>query len=379
MIEMTRPKPSELRRLRLQAQALAAEARYRALFDGISDAILVCDGSGRYVDANLAAVALLGYTRDELLRRDREEVVAGAPVPVPAELAELGRDGSGHRELELTRPNGAVVLVEARATAVPLPTGHAYVAVLRDLTERRQAEREREQLRQDWTTVVAHDLRQPLTVITGYANLLRNHLGEGDGADPANRAVEHISSAAHNLKRMIEDLLDLSRIETNRLQLRRQGVDLSDLILTVLERSSELAEEHPVEADVPRTVGSIEVDPERVEQVLGNLLSNAAKYGYPRSPIQVALRRLDNEVAVSLTNYGVGIPADEIPNLFTRFNRLDEATHRQIPGLGLGLYIAKGLVEAHGGTIWVESIPDEVTTFHFTLPIAGPDALLPQR
>ena len=139
--------------------------------------------------------------------------------------------------------------------------------------------------------------------------------------------------------------------------------------MAIAQRSAFVNEGHPVEVDLRGVLPPVFADPDRIEQVLGNLLANAAKYGYPNTEIQVLVTCPGTMVQVSVTNRGPGISPDDLPKLFSRFYRTSEAQNGQVSGIGLGLYIARGWVEAHGGTIWAESIPNQETTFHFTLPV----------
>jgi signal transduction histidine kinase len=139
----------------------------------------------------------------------------------------------------------------------------------------------------------------------------------------------------------------------------------------VAERAAAVAPGNPVRVETRGSIPRIQADAARIEQVLGNLLSNGAKYGSPGSEILVVVERRDDAVELAVINQGEGIPAEELPKLFRRFHRSRRATERKISGLGLGLFIAKGLVEAHGGRIWAESIPNQTTRFCFTLPVAS--------
>jgi signal transduction histidine kinase len=179
--------------------------------------------------------------------------------------------------------------------------------------------------------------------------------------------VEHILASAIQLNRMIADLLDVSRIESRRLTLDCQLVDFPAFVRTVVERSAALTAGHPVRVTIVGEIPPLELDPGRIEQVLGNLISNAAKFGYSDTEIVLAVERRDAEIEISVTNQGPGIAPEELPKLFRRYYRTAEARAAQVAGIGLGLYITKGLVEAHGGRIWAESIPGQTTTFRFTL------------
>jgi signal transduction histidine kinase len=217
--------------------------------------------------------------------------------------------------------------------------------------------------------VIAHDLRQPVTVIHGYAAVLQGHLERSDSHGEDRRAAEHILISAQNLNRMISDLLDVSRIESRRLTIQPRSTDLPALMREVLDRTQQVTAGHPVQLEARDAIPLLELDPERIEQVLGNLLSNAAKYSNPDAPIGLSIERRGAAVEVAVRNTGPGIASDAVPRLFERFYRTREAQTERRPGIGLGLYIAKGLVEAHGGRIWVESVPGQITTFRFSLPV----------
>ena len=225
-----------------------------------------------------------------------------------------------------------------------------------------------EQQREEFISIVAHDLKAVVTIIRGYSDLLLRPEHVKAFPPVAQKAVETMGKATHRLDRMIDDLLDVSRIEARRLRLEKKPVDLVSLVREVVDRTGELTRGHPANVQVKGAVPLIDADPDRIEQILDNLLTNAAKYSYPSTPITVEVEPRAEEVIVSVTNEGPGIEPEDIPRLFTRFYRAEAARLQEIPGLGLGLYITKGLVEAHGGRIWVESERGRYTTFHFTLP-----------
>ncbi|MBI3980273.1 MAG: PAS domain S-box protein [Chloroflexi bacterium] len=298
----------------------------------------------------------------------------GRPLPLEEFPSTRVQHGQAIRDEELliVRPDGGRVPVLVSAAPVRSPwLGHAadVVMVFQDISLLKELER----LREEWTFIIAHDLRQPITVIAGHAARLQRLIQQYARTEQEVRAVEHIRAAAGSLNRMIGDLLDASRIETRRLALERQRVDLRALICQVVERLQQVTRGHPVRVEVEETIPPVEADPTRIEQVLGNLLSNAANYGYPETEIRVEVGCRDGQVEVAVTNRGEGIPAEELPHLFTRFYRAEQSRRRRDVGLGLGLYLSKGLVEAHGGRIWAESTPGEITTFRFRLPAAeGP-------
>lgn len=230
------------------------------------------------------------------------------------------------------------------------------VGILQDMRPMKALEK----LRQEWTSVVAHDLRQPTTVIHTYASLL----ARGELDEKARERVHHILSSTRQLERMVADLLDASLLETRHLKLERKPTDLDALCASIAEKLAAEAEGRELRLEVEGEPFPVEVDASRIEQLLGNLFSNAVKHGYGDTPIALKLRFHPHEAELSLTNRGEGIRAEQIPRLFQRFSR--GAGSRG--SVGLGLYIAKGIVEAHGGKIWAESTPGQLTTFYVRLP-----------
>lgn len=239
----------------------------------------------------------------------------------------------------------------------------AAVTAVKDIS----AIKEYERLRDQWTAVIAHDLRQPLSAIAAYADLLALK-SEREGKPDAQ--VAHIVESARQMNRMIADLLDIQSIEAHQLRLVRQPVDVKSFLSRVIERSAGFTKGHRIEVFVAQgTPAHFEADPGRLEQILNNLLSNAVKYGRPAGIIEVSVAPHNGGVDFSVENEGEGIAPSEVPHLFERFRRA--AKDHGIKGLGLGLYITKGLVESHGGRIWVESVPGEKTAFRFTIPAAA--------
>jgi signal transduction histidine kinase len=221
-------------------------------------------------------------------------------------------------------------------------------------------------LRDEWTSIIAHDLRQPLNTIA----LSAQALGRAPGAagDPAAREIENIRWAVRTLDRMISDLLDASLIEANRLSVESAPLDLAALARSAIRHLPGLVERCELRVE-PGAEALVRADAGRVEQVLGNLLANAAKYGEPEGKIGIDLARCEGGVRLTVSNRGPGIPAPELLRVFDRFERGRDARRGRAGGLGLGLYIAKGLVEVQGGRMWAESTPGVLTRFHFTLPL----------
>ena len=268
-------------------------------------------------------------------------------------------------ELSLTRPDGSIRHVMAHGDAIRDSSGKiiGITGTAQDITELREAQR----LRDEWTSVIAHDLRQPIGVILMAASALPTLHAE-DQRDVESSFLSRISSAANTLARMVDDLLDMSLLEARRLELRRNWVSAHKCVSDAIARLGHVIGDRKVRVIESGLSREIFVDVMRVGQVLGNLVSNAVKYGEPGTDIEVRIEQRANEVEIAVTNHGRGIAPEDLPNLFARFMRSKEARGSGTPGLGVGLYISRELIEAHNGRIWAESTPGKTTTFHLTLP-----------
>jgi len=268
-------------------------------------------------------------------------------------------------ELEVVRPDGSSRWLAAHGDAVRDASGQIIeiTGTAQDITQLKKLQ----QMKEEWTSVIAHDLRQPIGVIATAADFLPElHTGVMNAKEKD--FAERIRTAARTLSRMVDDLTDMSLLEAERLKLERSWMDPRALVKETVQRLSHLTGEGRVKVTEGRGLAPVFVDPMRIDQVLGNLISNAVKYGDSEAEILVRLDRKEKEVDISVTNRGKGIEPDELPRIFSRFMRSKSAHGSGARGLGVGLYIAKGLVEAHGGRMWAESTPGQTTTFHLTLP-----------
>jgi PAS domain S-box-containing protein len=294
-----------------------------------------------------------------------ELLTADSVLCLSKAIEKLRADGEPYEiDLEFTRPDGAKRWCAARGEAVRAADGRiiGVSATAADITHIKELE----SLRQEWTSMIAHDLRQPISVISMASELIPEL--RGDEREGEATMVRRIQSAAQTLKRMVDDLLDMSLLEARRLKLERQWIDLCALVRETVDRLKHVTGDR-VHVSETAPTASVFADPMRIEQVLGNLLSNAAKYGEPNTTIDVQVTRADAGLGIAVTNRGEGIDAKELPWLFDRFMRSKTTKGSGVSGLGLGLYISRGIIEAHGGRLWVESVPGKTTTFHISLPV----------
>ncbi len=235
-----------------------------------------------------------------------------------------------------------------------------------------------EMLRRRMAADIAHELRNPLAVIQANLEAML------DGVRPLSaEEVADVHRETQLLSRLVTDLRDLSLAETGQLPLRKGLTDLAALARTGVARFSSRAEERNVRlgVEIAENLPRAEVDPDRVDQVLGNLLDNAMRHTPPGGEVMVRLDPdvLRHEVRVTVRDTGEGIPEKDLPNIFERFYRADRARTRADGGSGIGLAVVKQLVEAHGGRVWAESQPGKGATFGFVLPAAGPSSLDPNE
>ena len=359
--DITARRSAELEREQLMAREGTERAWLQAVVDQMPEAVVLLDVQGHVTTQNQAALALStsGATPMVDLRLHDGPPIAPADIPGVRALA-LG-DAVRDVELVALRSDGTRVPVSVSAAPVRGPDGTLAGAtmVLRDITALKEIER----LREDWAALVAHDLQQPVNAILLGADLvLRGQLGARERA-----TIQRMRGSTLRLGRMIHDLKQISALETQRLELDKTSVDLVALVRDIVSRCADVTSR--VAIRVPAHPVMASCDPGRIEQVLANLLSNAAKYGDEGAEIGLALDASGTEARISVTNTGPGIPADEIATLFDRYVRARAARRSAVPGTGLGLYIAKGLVEAHGGRIWATSTLGATTTFHLAIPL----------
>jgi signal transduction histidine kinase len=241
----------------------------------------------------------------------------------------------------------------------------------RSLEEEETRRRTSEQLRSELLSLASHELRSPLTTIRGYAHTLLREFGSL-GEETQKEFLEAIAAESDRLSHMVAELLDMSQIDEGRLVLQRRAVRASDLCQEAVRRATHPELKHVFRLEVQAGLPEVLADPDRVQQALANYISNALKFSAEGSEVVVGARTRDGWVEFYVSDRGVGIPREEQPHLFGRFHRAANAHGPGTPGAGLGLYIAKGIVQAHGGEVAFQSELGKGSTFSFTLPtVAG--------
>jgi PAS domain S-box-containing protein len=355
---------------RLYAAEGMQRAWLQAVVDQMPEGIVLMDAEGRVTMRNRSMLSLAASDQKERDRFGNSVTVdlrhpTGerlSPDDLPIVRALLDKRVTQGEELVARLADGRLIPLLASAAPILAKSGELVGAtmILEDVSTLKDLER----LREEWTSIVVHDLEQPIHTIVLRADLLLRA-----GLDhKLSEEVGHIRTAAKRLSRMVSDLLDTSQLETQRMRIAVGPVDLAKLVHEVVERTPEAASRTKIRVPV-RCQLIVHGDAQRLEQVVTNLLSNAVKYGIPDTEIWIDIAESGQYAKVSVANRGPEVPGDELPLLFDRFVRSRAARTSNTRGLGLGLYIAKGLVEAQGGRIWAEGGPGGMTTFHFTVPL----------
>ncbi len=224
-------------------------------------------------------------------------------------------------------------------------------------------------LRDQYLSIVAHELKTPLTSLLGNAQLLQRRMSQdGNLSERHERPLQVVLDQTSKLNRMIETLLDLSRIENNRLRIDAAVVDANQLVRSVVEAMQPVLIRHTLDVKLPDEPLFVMGDAFRLEQVLQNLVQNAIKYSPEGGTVGIVVDTWNEQVMMSVTDNGIGIPSTALPQLFTRFYRGPNVNSEQISGLGIGLYVVKEIVAVHGGDVDVESVEGQGSTFRVSLP-----------
>jgi PAS domain S-box-containing protein len=349
---------------RLYRAAREAEVRYRSLFDGSADAILVADRDGGVLDVNRAARDLLGEGQHDLRRIAPEALAAAVPVNARAETTGEDVDGGWRGEIEVRRPDGTLLPMDVSVSPVALPSRCVLLATLRDISERRRLQ----EAQREFILSLSHDLRTPLTAIrTGVVLLLESAADRLLSSE--RELLRHAKANSERLGTMIRDLLALNQLEAGTFALDRKPLDLRVVVEGALAATTAPIREKQqlLDVDVP-TALPVAGDKDRLEQVVCNLLENAHHHTPEGTKIAVVGRATDESVRLTVSDNGPGIPEDELEAAFRQFHRLRAGG----PGSGLGLAIARRLAEAHGGRLVAENRPGGGALFHLTFPRDDP-------
>lgn len=361
-----------------------SEAKYSALVEQARDGVFIVQGDICQF-ANRAVADICGYAVDEMVGFPFMERLSPESRQVAVqrhEAHQAGKKAPPIYQTKIRRQDGGTRDVELSVAVIQYQGKPAAMGIMRDLTERRRAEeterkvleyQELSRLKTGFLSMVSHELRTPLASIKGYATMLRSY-DRRLRPEERREHLEAIEEAADRLTDLVDHLLDMSRLDAGLLVLERQPADISRLIDEAVAEARLRAPTHELAIDIPQGLPWVDVDTARIRQVLDNLLDNAVKFSERGTRVIVRAEAKGEEVVVSVADQGRGVPAQELPLVFDAMCRVRQRLGLDPGGLGLGLAICKGLVEAHGGRLWAESEVGKGSTFYFTVPIQGTGA-----
>lgn len=379
MADRTSPEPSEdLRELsavfdELAAERAAAQAeldrlrrRDELILNSAMEGICGLDRAGRITFANRAAGDLLGYAPSELAGQEIEVILGPASrasgSPIRLTLAD-GRVRSVRKEI-FRRRNASTFEVEFACTPIvedAIIVG--AVITFRDVTEQRAVER----IKDEFVSIVSHELRTPLTSIRGSLGLIASGM-LGEVSDKAKRMLDIAVVNTDRLVRLINDILDIERMESGRVTLNKQPCNAADLMSQAAETMRSMAVESGVTLAVTPVWAPLDADPDRLLQMLTNLLSNAIRFSDWGGRVWLTAERRVGEIVFTVGDQGRGIPAEHLETIFQRFEQVDASDSREKGGTGLGLAICRSIAEQHGGRIWATSSAGEGSLFMCSVP-----------
>ncbi len=359
---------------RLFEQISTEKIRLDAILRHSADGIMILDPSLKIETFNLALARLTGWTVEQAIGQHHEEVIKWASREPGMDLIRAVAGGWPLSEASVLYVEGDLRHVGGSTRSVgvtyaPLFNGDGQlrniIANVRDITKFREAE----EAKTTFISMISHELKTPVSVIKGYASTLNRDDVEWD-SDTVERGLTVIDEETDKLAELIDNLLDVSRLQIGTFKLDYGPVSLDRLAENIVEMMRTQTAIHTIKVDFPGDFPVIQGDSRRLGQVLSNLLNNAIKYSPEGGMISVGGRVIENGVEVYVSDEGIGLTGEEQVLIFDRFYRVDNALSRETQGAGLGLYIVRSIVESHGGRVWVESQPGVGTTFTFSLPLS---------
>jgi PAS domain S-box-containing protein len=347
-----------------------------AVLNSIHDAVIVTDNRDRIILANASAEGIFGFKFDRDVFQPAQKMIPSKELVAMISKTRTSRTAQVRHELTMEK-SGNPVSYETVLSCVEDGRGEVLqvVTVLHDVTR----EKEVAQMKNDFVSHVSHELKTPLASINAYAEMLVD--GEAQDTETIQQFCGVIQSQAHRLSRLIEDILNISRIESGLIKVSRETHSLAMVIRDAVEMITSYAQEKniTIQSPAPILYDQVDIDRDMISQVVINLLSNAVKYTPAEGRITVnsILNEVEGQITVTITDTGVGIPPEDVGHVFDKFYRV-QANNKYAKGTGLGLNLVKQIVETvHGGSVFVTSAPGQGSTFGFVLPLSKETAAQP--
>ena len=343
-----------------------------AILESAADGIFILDPSYRFTRFNRACSSLMGYKAESVIGQQHNEIILWLNRESGTSLEDAESGGWPLSAQATLYIEGDLITNDDGAVSVGITYAPAFdeagellsiVATVRDITKFREAE----ELKSTFISIISHELRTPVALIKGYVGTLRREDARWD-SKVVEDSLAVIEEEADHLSGMIDDLLDASRLQAGALKLNHSQVSINHLAQQMADRFKTQSDQHDFQMDFPSDFPIVYADETRLMQVMGNLLSNAVKYSPDGGKVTISGATKQNEVVICVHDEGPGIAVEDVPRIFNLFYRSNE-TSRKIKGAGLGLFLAKAVIEAHEGRIWVDDRVKNGACICFSLPI----------
>lgn len=355
-------------------QLLQEEAQYnQAIFNAVMDGILIVDRLGTICLANPAASRIFDCALHQLQHLPLRQFVADTGEDLMSRIKYLSEHpdlpGQSHHEMRGTKADGREFPLELQLSSIIRKQEKLFIVLVRDISERKRLER----MKNEFISTISHELRTPLTAVLGTLRMLAGGV-LNDKPEQASKAIKIADQNGQKLARLIDDLLDMDKLLAGKMQFDCKIQALYPLVLEAIEQNTAYAAQHQVRIELNTQDEQIRVsvDRHRFQQVLANLISNAAKFSAPDTRVSITINADNKRVQIAVTDTGIGIPKSVQDNLFQKFYQVDSSNTRQKGGTGLGLAISKQLIEAMQGNIGLRSEEGKGSCFFIDLPIAEP-------
>lgn len=347
--------------------------QFHVTLSSIGDGVIVVNSKGYINFMNKIAEELTGWSRDEAAGEKIEKVFkivmekTGKKASSPVRMViKKNRIATLANHTILIRKNGSVLPIDDSAAPIRDVKGNltGVVLIFRDITQRKQLE----QRKDDFVSMTSHELKTPVTSMKLYIELLQKKLRKRGDIEYV-PILDKVDNQVSKLAILVNDFLDLSRIQSGKLHYRKKPVHITRLVSDTIKDMEQLHHKAKfiLEAEINR---KLYIDEDRIKQVLINLMTNAVKYSKKDdSRVIVRIEKVDGHALVKIKDFGVGVPKDQHAKIFNRFYQADTPKSRTYPGLGLGLYISSQIVKGHHGKLWVESEIGKGSTFQFSIPL----------
>ncbi|MFC1934460.1 ATP-binding protein [Chloroflexota bacterium] len=354
-------------RKQAERELAAYELQYRRLFEAAHDGILIVNAdTGQIEDVNPFLLDIVGFSKREILGNKLWETGMLKNTELSQEHFRVlqERKHIRYEDVPLETKDGKQIDVEFISNVYEVNGKKVIQCNIRDITERKELDR----LKDEFIGMVSHELSRPLTVITGCLNTVLDEATNLSGHERSH-LLRNAALEADALTHLLGNLLELARIQAEKLILHNESIETQIVARSVVERITEQYPTHKYSLDFPAGLPPVDADPVRLERILYNLLDNARKYSQEGSEVRVFAKPDKDNLIMGVSDQGVGIATSDHEKIFGAFERLEHIGFKQTKGIGLGLLVCRRLVEAHNGRIWLESASGKGSTFSFTLPL----------